>query len=60
MRKLAALSVFVMLASIATLAVAQDEAAQTPQDEARKARILANLKHHIPQLAQVDATLGDL
>lgn len=60
MRKLAALSVFVMLASIATLAVAQDEGAQAPQDEARKARILANLKHHIPQLAQVDASLGDL
>ena len=60
MRKLAALSAFVLLASVATLAVAQDEAAPAPQDEARKARILANLKHHIPQLAQVQASIGDI
>jgi protein-disulfide isomerase len=60
MRKLAALFVFVLLSSLATLAVAQDDAPATPQDEARKERILANLKFHIPQLAQIEATIGDI
>lgn len=60
MRKLAALFVFVLLSSLATLAVAQDDAPATPQDEARKERILANLKFNIPQLAQIEATIGDL
>ena len=60
MKKLAALFVFVLLASVAALAVAQDDSAEVPQDEARKARILANLRHHIPQLDQVQATIGDI
>jgi protein-disulfide isomerase len=60
MRKLTALFVFVLLSSLATLAVAQDDAPATPQDEARKERILANLKFQIPQLAQIAATIGDL
>lgn len=60
MRKLTALFVFVLLSSLATLAVAQDDAPATPQDEARKERILANLAFHIPQLAQIPATIGDI
>lgn len=60
MKKLAALFAFVLLASVAALAVAQDEGTEAPQDEARKARILANLKYHIPQLEQVQASIGDI
>jgi protein-disulfide isomerase len=60
MKKLATLFVFMLLASAATLAVAQDKGTEVPQDEARKARILAYLKYHIPQLDLVQASVGDI
>jgi protein-disulfide isomerase len=60
MKKLAAIFAFLLLVSFTGLAVAQDEDSQALQDEARKARILANLKSHIPQLAQTQASVGGL
>ena len=60
MRQLTALAVLAVLLSLAAVpAVAQEEAAPA-QDEARHARILANLAFHIPQLAQMNPTIGSI
>lgn len=59
-RKIAALFAFVALFSFTPATFAQDEAAPVPQDEARKAKILANLEAQIPQLAQANPTMGDI
>lgn len=58
MRKLTPLVAFaVVLTFLAVPAVAQ-EANAAAQDEARKARILANLKFQVPQIAQMNVTVG--
>lgn len=44
--------------SVASFAAGTPAAAQ--DDDARKERILANLEHQIPQLAQVEASIGDI
>lgn len=58
MRKLTPLVAFaVVLTFLAVPAVAQ-EADAAAQEEARKARILANLKFQLPQIAQMNVTVG--
>lgn len=66
MKKLSILFLFaVLLLPLAAPAIAQDDAAaaesaDTAGDDARKARILANLQFNIPQLAQVNPTIGTI
>jgi len=61
MRQLTALAVLAVLSSLAAVpAVAQEEGAAPAPDEARNARILANLEFHIPQLAQMNPTIGSI
>jgi protein-disulfide isomerase len=59
MKHLSTLFAWVMLATVAVSAGAQDEGSGSPQDVARKAKILANLQYQIPQLAQARVGLGD-
>lgn len=53
------LTVLIVLAlSVASFAAGAPAAAQ--EEDTRKERILANLEHQIPQLAQVNASIGDI
>jgi len=63
MRKLVApLALFLALMPLAGIACAQDQMMDSSVDnsDARKEKILANLQNAFPQLAQMQATLGDI
>lgn len=61
MRKTCVLFLFALLLSpLAVPLFAQEGGESMVDDEARKARILTNLKFHIPQLAQASPEIGSL
>jgi protein-disulfide isomerase len=60
MRHLTALAVLAVLLVVAAAPAVAQETGSAAQDDGRNARILANLKFHIPQLAQMDPTIGSI
>jgi protein-disulfide isomerase len=60
MRQLTALAVLAVLLSVAAVPAVAQEEGSAAQDEARHARIIANLKFHIPQIAPMNPTIGSI
>lgn len=60
MRQITALTVLAFLLCLAAAPAVAQEDGSAAQDQARKARIVANLQFHIPQLAQMNPTVGPI